>query len=157
MARTKIVTGPDGFIDEAAFAQAVHEYVVEPREHLRDVIVELYFVPIALPWARFVSFTQEDTEDAVQELLLHMAEKIKQVRRARFDSPIRRKPVAGFEIGRGKVFAMFWQCAKWKAYDIVKSRVRAYVRECSVEEAALMTAVLRSFKGKPKEPLENAI
>lgn len=123
----------------------VVSYMEDPSDAGLDRIIA-HVLPIAAMFARKISFTWEDREEAEQDILNHMVEAVKPVRRIRFDSPIRQKRAAGFKVGRGKAFAMMYQCAKGKACDIVKSRVRRYRRECMIEEAKKLEAILKRIE-----------
>ena len=133
-------------VDEDSFRAAAEDYLREPSEDKMSDIITTYMMPIAGLFARKISFTREDREDAEQEILAHMADALRPQRRARFDSPIRKKQVQGLEIGLGtKVFAFFFQVAKGKACDIVKSRVRKYRRECAIAEAEFLERALKGL------------
>ncbi len=99
----------------------------DPENEFLLADVAALLLPLAKQWAYKVSLSQEDQDDARNEILMHLLEsaKPKQCRRL---NPRTGLPVAGFEFS-GSVNSFFLGSAKNKAMDILKMRRRAWRRE----------------------------
>lgn len=88
-------------------------------------------MPIAKGFARKISFSVEDLEEATMDILMHLQEACKPEDQRRLN-PRTGKPVAGYDPRKGKAFSVFYRAGHRKMMDIVKKRSRRWKRESKV-------------------------